>query len=97
MAAVKPEPWLRALITTTTTTTTNNNNNNNNISSLVTSDNGQYPKYQSNLLNHTVVKTHEFELTNFDIFFSVALRPHAGHGFIILEVSRTHTTTHHTR
>jgi hypothetical protein len=26
MAAVQPEPWLRALITTTTTTTNNNNN-----------------------------------------------------------------------
>jgi hypothetical protein len=30
MAAVQPEPWLRALITTTTTTTTTTNNNNNN-------------------------------------------------------------------
>jgi hypothetical protein len=30
MAAVQPEPWLRALITTTTTTNNNNNNNNNN-------------------------------------------------------------------
>jgi hypothetical protein len=27
MAAVQPEPLLRALITTTTTTTSNNNNN----------------------------------------------------------------------
>jgi hypothetical protein len=26
MAAVQPEPWLRALITTTTTTNNNNNN-----------------------------------------------------------------------
>ena len=27
----------------------------------------------------------------------VALRPHAGHGLLILEVSRSHTTTHHSR
>jgi hypothetical protein len=33
MAAVQPEPWLRALIATTTTTTTNNNNTNNNTNS----------------------------------------------------------------
>jgi len=31
------------------------------------------------------------------IFFSVALRPNAGHGLLILEVSRSHTTTHHSR
>jgi len=30
-------------------------------------------------------------------FFSVALRPNAGHGLLILEVSRSHTTTHHSR
>jgi len=28
-------------------------------------------------------------------FFFVALRPNAGHGIHILEVSRAHTTTHH--
>ena len=28
---------------------------------------------------------------------SVALRPNAGHGLLILEVSRSHTTTHHSR
>jgi hypothetical protein len=27
-------------------------------------------------------------------FFFVALRPNAGHGLLILEVSRSHTTTH---
>jgi hypothetical protein len=32
-----------------------------------------------------------------DIFFPVALRPNAGHGLLILEVSRSHTTTHHSR
>ena len=29
--------------------------------------------------------------------FPVALRPNAGHGLLILEVSRSHTTTHHSR
>ena len=28
------------------------------------------------------------------IFFPVALRPNAGHGLLILEVSRSHTTYH---
>jgi len=31
------------------------------------------------------------------IFFSVALRPNAGHGLLILEVSISHTTTQHSR
>jgi hypothetical protein len=31
------------------------------------------------------------------VFFSVALRPNAGHGLLILEVSRSYTTTHHSR
>jgi len=30
-------------------------------------------------------------------FFAVVLRPNAGHGLLILEVSRSHTTTHHSR
>ena len=30
-------------------------------------------------------------------FFSVVLRPNAGHGLLILEVSRSHTTTQHSR
>ena len=30
-------------------------------------------------------------------FFSVALRPNADHGLLSLEVSRSHTTTHHSR
>ena len=30
-------------------------------------------------------------------FFLVALRPNAGHGFLILDVSRSHITTHHSR
>jgi hypothetical protein len=32
-----------------------------------------------------------------NIFFPMALRPNAGHGLLILEVSRSHTTTHHSR
>ena len=31
------------------------------------------------------------------IFFSVALQPHAGHGLLILEVYKSHTTTQHSR
>jgi hypothetical protein len=27
----------------------------------------------------------------------VALQPNAGHGLLILDVSRSHTTTHHSR
>ena len=30
-------------------------------------------------------------------FFAVVLRPNAGHGLLILEVSRSHTTTHYIR
>ena len=31
------------------------------------------------------------------VLLSVVLRPHAGHGLLILEVSWSHTTTHHSR
>jgi len=31
------------------------------------------------------------------IFIAVALRPNAGHGLLILDVSRSHTTTQHSR
>ena len=31
------------------------------------------------------------------LFVAVTLRPNAGHGLLILEVSRSHTTTHHSR
>jgi len=30
-------------------------------------------------------------------YFPVALRPNAGHGHLILEASRSHTATHHSR
>jgi len=35
--------------------------------------------------------------TRNDRYCPVALRPNAGHGLLILEVSRSHTTTHHSR
>ena len=34
---------------------------------------------------------------NYYYLFLVALRPHAGHSLHIHEVSRSHTTTHHSR
>ena len=33
----------------------------------------------------------------YTFFFLVALRPNAGHGLLILEVSTSHTATHHSR
>ena len=33
----------------------------------------------------------------FFFFFAMALRPNASHGLLILEVSRSHTMTHHIR
>jgi len=36
-------------------------------------------------------------LTEMSFFFPVALRPNAGHGLLILEVSRSHTTMQHIR
>jgi len=42
---------------------------------------------------------HRFDVynTNIDFFFPVALRPNAGHGLLILDVSRSHTATRHSR
>ena len=34
---------------------------------------------------------------SYHLFFFVALRPNVGHGLLILEVSRSHTMTHHSR
>jgi hypothetical protein len=31
------------------------------------------------------------------VFFSMALRPNSGHGLLLIEVSRSHTTTYHSR
>jgi len=41
-------------------------------------------------------KLHHPTLLDYKFFF-VALRPNAGHGLLILEVSSSHTTTHHIR
>ena len=38
-----------------------------------------------------------FQISDFISFFSVALRPNAGHGLLILDVSRSHTTTYNSR
>ena len=38
-----------------------------------------------------------YQFVPFRFFFSVALRPNAGHGLLILEVSKSHTATHHSR
>jgi hypothetical protein len=40
---------------------------------------------------------HKIKSAKAQEFFFVALRPNAGHGFLILEVFRSHTTTHHNR
>jgi hypothetical protein len=43
---------------------------------------------------------YNFVITNINTSFffpPVALRPNAGHGLLILEVSRSHTTTHYNR
>jgi len=42
----------------------------------------------------TAYMTHDCSLF---VLFSVALRPNADHGLLILEVSWSHTTTHHSR
>jgi hypothetical protein len=44
--------------------------------------------------SYTVI---ELNLVKNITFFLVALRPNAGHGLLILEVSKSHTTTHHSR
>jgi len=56
----------------------------------------------------SVIQTHMIHRNLFDLcdekyvytgifYFAVALRPNAGHGLLILEVSRSHTTTHRSR
>jgi hypothetical protein len=42
-------------------------------------------------------KGKKFEWKLYQIEFFVALRPNASHGLVILEVSRLHITTHHSR
>ena len=52
-------------------------------------------KILRNRLTHPIA--YECILGYIYIFFSVALRPNAGHGLLILEVSRSHRTTHHSQ
>jgi hypothetical protein len=56
-------------------------------------------KNSSSYLNSLSVAIVDFTKSSFYYvsFFSVALRPNAGHGLLILEVSSSHTTTHHSR
>jgi len=42
---------------------------------------------------HRILDSH----IDYNYFFFVALRPNAGHGLLFREVSRSHTTTHHSR
>jgi hypothetical protein len=45
-----------------------------------------------------ITSDEDFQRANEErFFFLVALRPNAGHGLLIHEVSRSHTTTHHSR
>jgi len=41
-----------------------------------------------------VIYQHKIDLL-WPSFFAVALRPNPGHGLLILEISRSHTTTYH--
>jgi hypothetical protein len=53
------------------------------------------PLIQNNLRQQICNKTDEYVFIF--LFLPVALRLNAGHGLLILEVSRSHTTTHHDR
>jgi len=43
------------------------------------------------------VGSHIVYIFYFLFFFAVTLRPNVGHGLLILDVSRSHTTTHHSQ
>jgi len=53
------------------------------------------------ITNVTGIQTAELQYVkvqeNKNFFFPVTLRPNAGHGLLILEVSKSHTTMHHSR
>ena len=49
----------------------------------------QYDSHHTSTISHNVTQTTHL--------FVLALRPNAGHGLLILDVSRSHTTTHHSR
>ena len=53
-------------------------------------------KLPGNLFMLPIIHLKKYNLFTF-LFFLVALRPKAVHGPLILEVSRSHKTTHHSR
>ena len=53
-----------------------------------------YIKVSSNYTENKTFRSYKDVSPNIS---SVALRPNAGHGFLILEVSGSHTATHHSR
>jgi hypothetical protein len=53
--------------------------------------------YLTTLATDKYLMTEAASSSKASFFFAVALRPNAGHGLLILEVSRSHTTTHHSR
>jgi len=58
---------------------------------------GQYFLFRTCTLSRKKINTCLIDLLIFFLFFPVALRPNAGRSLLILEVSRSHTTTHHSR
>ena len=52
-----------------------------------------WAQFPATPLNHPKPST----IPTIRTFYSMAQRPNAGHGLLILEVSRSHTTTHHSR
>jgi hypothetical protein len=49
-------------------------------------------------LKRQSVRAHQYNMNSKkNFFFAMALRPNAGHDLLILEVSRPHTTTHHSQ
>ena len=55
-------------------------------------------KFNSKLpINIALYPKEQLHFSPSKFFFPVALQPNAGHGLHILEVSRSHTTTHHSR
>jgi hypothetical protein len=45
----------------------------------------------------SMLPLHLYRVPCHDFFFAVALRPNAGHGLLMPDVSRSHTTTHHSQ
>ena len=59
----------------------------------------QYKSYSGNIYTVCCIPLLFFstDMTTEVIFFFVALRPNAGHGLLIFEVSRSHTTKHYSQ